>query len=692
MKRNLLFWFIITLLIGAVNISEAQLRKITNRDQAVLCEAEAVASPTPKIIIRWIKNELAINYRIQRKSINSNLWSPDIANLDSSHSYFEDINVVPGEIYEYKIYSLGRATIETSENNFYAYGYVCSGINAELPNPGKLLVLVDNTLHDALSNELAQFKNDLILEGWHVVIKKCPRAETFNKDAVTNVKEIILQEATDNMSIFLVGRVPVPYSGNLNPDAHGDHIGAWPADVFYSDESNSGWSDYAVNNTSASRTENHNIPNDGKFDQVTLPTVIKYPVGRVDFYNMPLFENSELELLKKYFEKNHKYRIGLTAAQNKCIVDDNFKAYIEGFSTSGWRLSPLVGKENISENDFMTSLETESHVWAYGTGGGSYTSAGGIGSTKDFTTKQQNGIFTMLFGSYFGDWDIQNNFLRAPLASSPSILTCSWAGRPQWYYHHMGIGLPIGFSTIATQNNINTYLPNVIYLPAYPNGVVYTIGNNQIHQALHGDPTLRLNMGKAPEIKSMSVKQPDGMPVNVSWDRVFDDNLLGYNVYKSIEGADGPYLKLNSAIISVDRYTDSALYEGEVHYMVRAVISSKTPSGTFQNEGRGLIKSLITTDVETLDDDMQIVCTPNPAVDFVDISIALSQPASVEMIVVDINGNHIRTIQNEGLAQGRHSLSWNLKSSNNSRVSSGVYFLKTTINGVSNINKLVVMP
>jgi len=649
-------------------------------------------NPTPKIIIRWVKNELAINYRIQRKSINSNLWSQDIANLDSAVSSFEDTNVQPGEIYEYKIYSLGRGTIENSENNFYAYGYVCAGINAELPNPGKLLVLVDNTLHDALTNELDQFKTDLTLEGWHVVIKKCPRAETFDKEAVANVKEIILQEATEKMSIFLVGRVPVPYSGNFNPDAHGDHIGAWPADVYYSDESNSGWTDYAVNNSSAKRTENHNVPDDGKFDQVAIPAVLKYPVGRVDFYNMPQFESTELELLKQYFAKNHKYRIGMTAVQSKCIVDDNFKSYIEGFSTSGWRLSPLVGKDNISEKDFMTSLETENHIWAYGTGGGSYTSAGGIGNTADFASKELNGIFTMLFGSYFGDWDVQNNFLRAPLASSPSILTCSWAGRPQWYYHHMGMGLPIGFSAVATQNNLNTYIPNYLYTQSYPNGVIYSISMNQVHQSLHGDPTLRLNMGTAPDIKSMSVKQPDGKPVNVSWDRVFDDNLLGYNVYKSTESSEGPFEKLNTEVLTVDRYTDSLLFEGEVHYMVRAVISSTTPSGTFQNEGRGLIKSLITTDIENIENNLLVECRPQPAVDHVDITLNLDKSSVVNMQVTDLNGNVVNEIIGETLVGGSHSLSWNLMDRTGARVLSGVYFLKTSINNSYLINKIIVLP
>jgi hypothetical protein len=34
----------------------------------------------------------------------------------------------------------------------------------------------------------------------------------------------------DMSTIFLFGDLAVPYSGDVNPDAHGDHRGAWPAD------------------------------------------------------------------------------------------------------------------------------------------------------------------------------------------------------------------------------------------------------------------------------------------------------------------------------------------------------------------------------------------------------------------------------------------------------------------------------
>ena len=693
MKKKLLFLSITLtfILTFSLQVTAQDYPKMTNRDQAVICEAEAVETPAPKIILKWEKKNAVISYKIQRKLLSGNLWTLNIATLDSNATSFEDTNVEPGVVYEYRIFADCRGKIQNNDTHYLAFGFITSGIKAKIPSPGKLLVLVDRTFFDALQPELEQYKEDVVAEGWDAVIRTVPRAEEFNKALVDSVKAIILDEATPDMFIFLVGRVPVPYSGNLNPDGHSNHQGAWPADVFYSDATNNRWTDYIVNNISASRDENKNSPGDGKFDQSIIPVNINYPLGRVDFYNMPEFKKSELELLKQYFQKNHKYRIGMVATQSKCIVDDNFQSYIEGFATSGWRTSPLVGIENVTAEDFMTSLETENHIWAYGTGGGSYTSAGGIGHTADFASKELNGIFTMLFCSYFGDWDVKNSFLRAPLASSPSILTCSWAGRPQWFYQHMGLGFPIGYSAMLTINNNTLYQSNYLYTSDYPNGVVYTYGNKQVHQELLGDPTLRMFMGNVPEIKSVSAYQPAGKPVNISWQRVFEDND-GYNVYKSTEGHDGPYVKLNDEPLHLTRFTDSNLVEGEVFYMVRVVKNTITPSGSFLNEGRGEIQSIISTGVDDYTGDITLKVAPVPASEYTNININLPHQANVKLYIVDLQGNKITTLINEYLSAGTQEFSWDLSSQTGAKVSSGVYLLKAQIDGMSLTKKIIVLP
>src|SRR6185503_3639869 len=93
-------------------------------------------------------------------------------------------------------------------------------------------------------------------------------------------------------SVFLFGHVPVPYSGQLNPDGHADHVGAWPADVYYGDIDGN-WTDNSVNFTQSINTDAAdaarltNRPGDGKFDQTQIPSPVELEVGRVDLSNLP---------------------------------------------------------------------------------------------------------------------------------------------------------------------------------------------------------------------------------------------------------------------------------------------------------------------------------------------------------------------------------------------------------------------
>ena len=130
--------------------------------------------------------------------------------------------------------------------------------------------------------------------------------------------------------------------------------------------------------------------------------------------------------------------------------------------------------------DYFTSLTANSYLWSYGCGGGTYNSAGGIGTTANFASANLKGVFTMIFGSYFGDWDSQDNFLKAPLAQG-KVLTNVWSGRPHYQFHHMGLGENIGYGLLITQNNFNG-----LYYASPTN-----ITGKWIHNALMGDPTLR---------------------------------------------------------------------------------------------------------------------------------------------------------------------------------------------------------
>jgi hypothetical protein len=301
----------------------------------------------------------------------------------------------------------------------------------------------------------------------------------------------------------------------------------------------------------------------------------------------------------------------------------------------------------------------------------------------------------MLFGSYFGDWDAQNAFMRSAIASSPSVLTCSWAGRPQWFYHHMGMGLPIGYSTLATQNNTNLYQSNYLYPPSYPNGVIYTIGIQQVHQALMGDPTLRMYMSDPSTPKTLSAYQPQGSPVKLTWDFMISDDIMGYNLYKSTNGPDGPFEKVNNNLLntSTNAYTDSSLFEGDVYYMLRTQKITKTKTGTFINQSRGIVKNLIVTEVRDHSfNNVSIKCQPNPAIASSNISLVLGFDTFAKITICDVNGIEIRQIVADNLSAGNHEFMWDLSQGLGGKVPAGVYFVKLETASSKIVEKIVVMP
>lgn len=689
------------------------------KDFAVMLNASTQKTPSPQITISWAKDNFAKNYSIFRRLSGATDWGNVIAELDSTATQFADNSVGLGIQYEYRVF---KKAVQNDTTIYLGAGYIVSGI--EVPPPafrGKVLLLIDSTIVNPLYNEIDRLEKDLQSEAWVVVRRYVSRTESFNGQAVKNVKNVIMQEYNNDKknlkSVLILGRVAVPYSGNLNPDGHSDHLGAWPADCYYGDIDGN-WTDKTVNSTVASRTQNKNIPNDGKFDQTSfdggLTSInIELQIGRVDFYDMPNFRDTsrhktlfdtELELLKRYLDKNHTYRSGMMNVKTKGWIADNFGSYGgDMFSNSGWRnFSALLGDANVQAGDYFTGVADTNVLWAYGCGGGSYNSCGGVGSTGDFVTKPVNAVFTMLFGSYFGDWDSQNNIMRAVLASNGAALTCSWAGRPQWYYHHMGMGEPIGYSTVATQNNYADYAYRGLFNNQYPNGVIILpYGTRWIHNALLGDPTLRMNVneGAIPKPDIIGQTVPTGSTeagsIHLYWNFESSsdkEKVDGYFLYR----ADSPtsnFKQVNTQIITEEGYTDSSVTIGKTYsYFLRAASLRHSATGSYYDMSDSL--SIIASPPVGVHEANQVVtgleCSPIPAIRYTDIHFTMEQAAETSLEISDLSGNKVASLGTNKYSSGEQTVRWNLTDSRGSRVSAGVYLLTLTHDKHSQTIKLVV--
>lgn len=543
----------------------------TSQQQAVMVSATVQSQP-PRITLTWPYDSSATNYTIRRKALESLTWGSSLVLAGNTTSY-ADSSVSVGVGYEYEVSksTAGRGGV----------GYIYSGIELSAEEiRGIVILIVDNTYAQALAAELARLEQDLIGDGWRVL-----RHDVSRSASVASVKALIQADYAANptqvQAVFLLGHVPVPYSGNFAPDGHSDHFGAWPADGFYG-EMDGVWTDNTVDTTSAARPENHNIPGDGKFDTDYFPSNVELAVGRVDFYNLPQFSpQTELDLLRQYLNKDHNFRHGLVSVQQRGLVDGYPDWEDNGYAANGWRgFAPFFGAANVVAADWFSTLANEGYLWGYGCGPGWYQGATGIGSTADFQAIDTKVVFSMLYGSYFGDWDSPDNFLRAALATPTYGLASMWAGAPMWVIHPMAMGKTIGDVTRLTQN--------AVY-------VQYTIGNGVMgtHIALMGDPTLRMTIVRPPT--DAMATWGSSNTVELSWTPA-PDTVVGYHVYRA-SNPNGPFSRLSQVPITSASFTDADPVAGAV-YMVRAIKLQTTASGSYYDFSQGAFVTLSPSMVE----------------------------------------------------------------------------------------------
>jgi len=524
-------------------------------------EAVVAKTPTPRITLNWGINptdNTSFYYQVERSINSGSSWTILVTYIDQKTFVDSTINI--GHKYIYKV---SRKPKNQGTLPFSLYSNkIETGI--ELPEinfRGGVVLVATQKSFDSLQTQLEYYEQILQRDGWKTKLIKLPASAmvTSVKDSVSDVYNDL---AFGLKSIILIGNVPVPYSGDQNPDGHSDHLGAWVADQYYADFIGT-WTDNTVNNTTASRSANHNIPGDGKFDQKTVTPEIA--IGRIDFSKLPKFSLSETQLLRKYLTKDIDFRKGLKQHRRRCIVKDAFGS---GFALNGVSATTVLGIDSVFiMSDFRNTLNAESYLFSYGAGPGTYINSAGIMSTDNFVADSLKTVFNMLFGSYFGDYDINNNLLRAAIASG-NTLTTIWGGWSGFSYYKMGLGGTVGDNFLK---RIDAPYYCVIGDPSLTAFPFDTVSNVQLTKANN--------------------------EITVTWNPCPIPNLVGYNVYRKKSG-DNYYQKINLNKVSSTTYTDIANNKGKYIYMVRAINLEKTASGTFYNLNLGTISD--TTNVNTI--------------------------------------------------------------------------------------------
>ncbi|MDB6017302.1 MAG: hypothetical protein JWR19_1791, partial [Pedosphaera sp.] len=523
--------------------------------------ASAVVQKSPATItVSWDSPPWGVaNYTVYRSTVIGGFAGGDgswtmLATGLTGTSYV-DSNVVPGTEYEYRIGRTG--------SQFDGDAYLDTGV--ELPmldNRGKLILIVDNTYTTSLATEIGQLQSDLTGDGWTVIRHDVARTST-----PASVKSLIQADYNADPSfvraVFLLGRIPVIHSGSLAPDGHNSR--PMPADGYYGDM-NGDWSS----------------------SPSFLPSDVDLQVGRVDMYDMPSFlPLTDVDLTRQYLSKDHNFRhkvFSVAARQAEMTSDtgNSIQRQFFGLATPTNIPNLYYPSNGYYSPEFWNEVQNHDYLWfTKGTGGGQYNGCTGMGSTSAYAASPGvKTVFNTTFASWFVEWDVTDNFLRAPLAAKGYALCNVWSDLPAWVFMHMAMGKNIGFSTRVSQNN-NSYYNIIGYvgLPATHRGV---------HIALMGDPTLRMHT-----VSPISGLSGAGGPssVNLSWVASPDSALQGYAIYRAPSAA-GPFTRLNASLVTGNSYTDAALSSGNYTYMVRAVKLEVSPSGSYQNPSQGTFKTV----------------------------------------------------------------------------------------------------
>ena len=561
----------------------------TNRSVA-LCAA--INETVPSITLNWspVSGRSVTSITVSRKvGLTSTSWT-QVATPAASSASWTDTNVTPGQYYEY------RVVMNTSGGS--ATGYIASGIKLAQPEyRGRLVLVIDNTFQTSLATQINQLIDDLNADKW--IVSPIYVSRTATPASVrSSIQAIYNSDPTNTKAVYLLGHVPVATSGNVNPD---EHVGRrMSSDSFYG-EMTSTWTSVSGGCTTAPvnpvgqdtgvSTGLDTPSNDSIYCLSNPPSDVELQVGRVDFYEVNVFGQTEQTMLANYLTKARNFKIRQTVPVERAYIRDRFSNNGYPMGRSAWSNIPsIVGVQNVTSDialspTLQTILNNQSYLFVYGNYFGASTRAsasaasgdgGVIGSATAAASTNWGGVFNFLIGSYFGEWNDENSYLKSLLGSGNALANV-YAGKNYWYFHHMGMGQNIGHSARLAMNNASLYTP----LGGITNDS--TTGRN--YMALLGDPTLRaFYVGRPSNLNITN----NGGQASFSW-TASTDSPLGYNIY---EIQTNSIRKVNSSIISGTSFASTDTFTSGRKYMVTAVKVKSTAGGTFYNESLGVISTV----------------------------------------------------------------------------------------------------
>lgn len=589
------------------------------------------------ICLYWQTNQYRTQIEVYRRLYTNNpaYWNnwtglhTNTATATAAGSYC-DTGVGAGTNYEYRITTLVTNWICAGDTNrpTWSHEYIVTGMDAPLVDTrGKLLLLVESGLASSIGTELNTLTNDLVGDGYKVYRYDVPAKDVTEagwSTNVTNIKNLVVTNYDSDPSaiwtLFIVGHVPIPYSGLSSPGGHTENFGAHPADWYYADTNSSAWTDTTANDTTGDYAAQHNVPGDGKFDQSTIPSAPEMRVGRIDLRNMPAFSQTEAQLIQQYLNRNHAWRHKQFTVRELGLINSNNNAgliYRGRPADAHDEMSSFWGTpNNIQLGSWLPSANSSnsSYLFASSSGNGQYAQDIQIGYTTNFASSNLYIPFTSMYGSYYGDWDsaiITNVVLQAPLAGAGYTLA-------NYYRENVAVtddsslNAPIGQDLFTLAANAYAgssakYFNYGYWFEGQHYQIVETVKG---YTTLLGDPTLRVRVVAPPSNPAVTTV---GTDYRVTWTPASDSGIVGYHVYRAPTNDWNSFTRLTTNPTS-SPYTNASAAGTPYVYMIRTIKYEDSTARSYTNSSQGVT---VTSEGQGVTDSVTLTATTVNAVNVV---------------------------------------------------------------------------
>lgn len=562
---------------------------------------------------------------------------------------------------------------------------VRSGTKADEP---RIAIIVEDTIYVDIATSLGVYQADLLTKGYASVVS------LVSGGTPEDLRDYLIglyNEPESLIGTLLVGSVPyIIYEMIQDWDgAGGDppEYEDFPCDIFLMDMDGT-WVDDGAGGTVD--------PANGKYDGWTDPNHrIEIWAGRLYAETVPQY-GSPATVINAYFAKNHLYRTGQLvpespSARGLVYVDDDWGYGVPGVNGDSACVAQVYGDvtavyddggegNNATADDYKANQMTadyqlimlRSHGWPGGHGFyEDYQSIFDYVYNVDYRSSPPDGLFYSCFVcsgcDYTAEYGAYDSYLGGTIVFNEPYGLFAWGSTKtggmwnDWpFYSTLGKVKIFGRAFFKWFNNSHTIYPS--QAPRWWYGMV-----------MIGDPALIPNGDYFPPAA------PEGLAalaavgsIDLSWQANTEPDLGGYNIYRDVGGADPDYLA--SVTAPATTYQDFAVGNDTTYtYWVTAVDTLNNESAYSEPDTCTYMDVAAVAGRHLAPLRRFIRNQPNPFNPSTEISFSVVREGRVAVSIYDVSGRCLRTLLDDDLTRGVHSVVWDGRDDLGQRAGMGIY-------------------